>query len=574
MVCVDLEIELSQASDTLSIARARNRLVTHLYMIHRERDLYALNRVDANFPVWKLQDPYARTSMSVIFDTMDQAKAGIPNSVSATTRKTDKSESAIRMKNQLIGLVNHRHTDGQSTVRVRLVLGGEFPSDANSNIQVLWNEIVAFSDYYGRLPRVLNIQMDNTGKDNKNRHMFAFAGWLVARGVFEEVRLNSLHVSHTHEDVDRWFSRFSVALSTFHEKNIIQRTPRGVESIGDLLQCLRESVSPPPDVQVIEAVWDWITFLKPVSMATIEGTMSNRAFKFAQNASGEVTLAFRPWMVPPDSFLVTAAGDPFPWDGTLANIPYLGPLVIPGYDECREFNLKSCPRFPLNTSALRSSVEELVQGGHVSRDGATRFFKELDDIDARNEREIQTSSCSECAELRRKLHALVIHRSDKKASSDDTGTNLFTQKQSERKLLKEKLAEHCRAQFDHPCVSLRMPISAPRPLSERLQASETRTRNQEIEALTQTMNWVQSRKQSEHWATLLASDQKQLETLLSMLEERVEIVRRELDDVKSMPVFHPSVLLMHSCVSAAVSRWRHTHCTCRSIFTCTGILFV
>ncbi len=64
-----------------------------------------------------------------------------------------------------------------------------------------------------RKPDTLFEQLDNTAKDNKNRYVMAFCDWLVHQGVFKTVQVNFLPVGHTHEDIDRKFSRLSVALS-------------------------------------------------------------------------------------------------------------------------------------------------------------------------------------------------------------------------------------------------------------------------------------------------------------------------------------------------------------------------
>ena len=37
------------------------------------------------------------------------------------------------------------------------------------------------------------------GRDNKNKFLMAWAGWLVSRGVFDIMELQFLPVGHTHE---------------------------------------------------------------------------------------------------------------------------------------------------------------------------------------------------------------------------------------------------------------------------------------------------------------------------------------------------------------------------------------
>jgi len=50
--------------------------------------------------------------------------------------------------------------------------------------------------------------MDNTSKDNKNRHLLSFAGLLTHLKVFRRVFVNCLAVGHTHEVVSSNFIMF------------------------------------------------------------------------------------------------------------------------------------------------------------------------------------------------------------------------------------------------------------------------------------------------------------------------------------------------------------------------------
>jgi hypothetical protein len=54
--------------------------------------------------------------------------------------------------------------------------------------------------------------MDNYMKDNKNRYLLAFLSLLMAREIFERVRLGFLMVGHTHEDIDGCFGYLSKKL--------------------------------------------------------------------------------------------------------------------------------------------------------------------------------------------------------------------------------------------------------------------------------------------------------------------------------------------------------------------------
>ena len=62
------------------------------------------------------------------------------------------------------------------------------------------------------LSPVLNLQLDNVIRDNKNRFMFAFCLLLTYHGVFKEVYINFLIVGHTYDDVNTLFGRWSYKL--------------------------------------------------------------------------------------------------------------------------------------------------------------------------------------------------------------------------------------------------------------------------------------------------------------------------------------------------------------------------
>ena len=67
----------------------------------------------------------------------------------------------------------------------------------------------------GHLPEEFNIGADNTPKETKNQYTFWFLIWLLC--VLEDTPLKVitvmfLLVGHTHNKLDRMFSRISVAL--------------------------------------------------------------------------------------------------------------------------------------------------------------------------------------------------------------------------------------------------------------------------------------------------------------------------------------------------------------------------
>jgi len=57
------------------------------------------------------------------------------------------------------------------------------------------------------LPPILNVQMDNANRDNKNCYVFCFWSLLVANKIFQEVYVKFMIVGHTHDNIDALFRR-------------------------------------------------------------------------------------------------------------------------------------------------------------------------------------------------------------------------------------------------------------------------------------------------------------------------------------------------------------------------------
>jgi hypothetical protein len=62
------------------------------------------------------------------------------------------------------------------------------------------------------LPPILNVQMNNSVGNNKNRFVFCLWSLLVAKDIFREVYVNLMLVGHMHDDTDALFKRWSMLL--------------------------------------------------------------------------------------------------------------------------------------------------------------------------------------------------------------------------------------------------------------------------------------------------------------------------------------------------------------------------
>lgn len=89
------------------------------------------------------------------------------------------------------------------------------------------------------LPRKLQLQMDNTAKDNKNHYLLGFCAMLLNEGIFQEVEVYFLPVGHTHSEIDQTFSvigrclRKQGAYSIHHLMRLSSRAWGDHSSIGN-----------------------------------------------------------------------------------------------------------------------------------------------------------------------------------------------------------------------------------------------------------------------------------------------------------------------------------------------------
>jgi len=92
------------------------------------------------------------------------------------------------------------------------------------------------------LPSILNVQMNNATRDNKDRYVFCFWSLLVMNKIFREVYVNFMIVGYTHDNIDALFGRWSVV---FKKKNFptiptFMKSFMDVESIPTILHLIEE----------------------------------------------------------------------------------------------------------------------------------------------------------------------------------------------------------------------------------------------------------------------------------------------------------------------------------------------
>ena len=72
-------------------------------------------------------------------------------------------------------------------------------NDENLTITIIHHVI---NHWYGYIPRVLYLQLDNTSLENKNQVVFCYLNMLVELGIIQKVKVGFLLVGHTHDHID------------------------------------------------------------------------------------------------------------------------------------------------------------------------------------------------------------------------------------------------------------------------------------------------------------------------------------------------------------------------------------
>ncbi|XP_064397846.1 uncharacterized protein LOC135344551 [Halichondria panicea] len=204
---------------------------------------------------------------------MDQHKTNLPR-----LAKIPKSvQGLLPLRTHVTGVLVHTRAPHGKLAHVYIDML-QFPHDCNVTIHVLLKSLIALD----HLPPVLNIQLDNTAKENKNKFFLGFCALLVERKIFTKVRVNFLPVGHTHEDIDQLFSRISKQL-----------TLKGAESLPDLQKQITQSSTPTPTVEVLNTISDVRSWLEPC-IDGLNGHSLPHCFKFFLE-DGKAVMYFRHW---------------------------------------------------------------------------------------------------------------------------------------------------------------------------------------------------------------------------------------------------------------------------------------
>ncbi len=118
--------------------------------------------------------------ITIIIDGMDQHKTNLPR-LSTTPKSV---QGLLPLRTHLTGVLVHTNAPHGKLAYIFIDLL-QYPHDCNITIHVLLEVLTR----QNKLPPVLNIQLDNTSKENKNKYFLGFCALLVSKGIFRKVCL-------------------------------------------------------------------------------------------------------------------------------------------------------------------------------------------------------------------------------------------------------------------------------------------------------------------------------------------------------------------------------------------------
>jgi hypothetical protein len=170
--CVDWDIRIAkERGEKRDYYKKKKRC--HMERQENERRKYYKHR-------WKARSQPHRY-LSAIIDGMDQNKTDIMR----LKRETATSSGMPKLGVSVIGVLCHGHEPRATAYLVP----SEYPKDSSFTMQIVVNTILAVLDANGFLPPIFYLQLDNTGRENKNKTMIALMSLLVEAGIFDKVRL-------------------------------------------------------------------------------------------------------------------------------------------------------------------------------------------------------------------------------------------------------------------------------------------------------------------------------------------------------------------------------------------------
>jgi len=166
----------------------------HIQQVKEERYFYGMRIMEAR--------QYPEDLWSMVIDGSDASEWGIPH----PAVKTHESQKGKKPQCKIYGVIVHGH------FAACYVLNSHLPGGTNITVECLHRTFLHLRSQGKHFPRRLNIQLDNTSKDNKSRFVIAYLYMLFCFECFDEITVFFFEVGHTHCDADQLFSRSGIYL--------------------------------------------------------------------------------------------------------------------------------------------------------------------------------------------------------------------------------------------------------------------------------------------------------------------------------------------------------------------------
>lgn len=197
-MCTQLSDQYEKAKSHEGRAAIAKLKAQHDGQVERERKAYHDARLSAR------QDPTETTC--IIIDGMDQSKTSIPHFVVEDKDNANLAKLPVHFTGVLVHTAS---PEGKIPFIYHDIK--HIPHDSNLTIHCITETLNELKD---RLGKTLFLQMDNCGRENKNKYVLSYIALLVHLGIFKEALVHFLPVGHTHEDIDQMFSCVARQLRT------------------------------------------------------------------------------------------------------------------------------------------------------------------------------------------------------------------------------------------------------------------------------------------------------------------------------------------------------------------------
>ena len=184
----------------------------------------------------------------------------------------------------------------------------QFENGSNLIVTIIYKLIEDFLKDHKKLPRILHINTDNCGRENKNRFVFSFLAALVELRVFTEITMDFMLVGHTGNSVDQLFSCLA---KVFKESEM--------KSVDDLIDKIENSpIAPKPVCTNLFYIHAWKEFIEgKLSKTKLENHSFYHSFKISKEISNEKEKTlFRGKLYPQDAVFGPKEGIVLIQDGT------------------------------------------------------------------------------------------------------------------------------------------------------------------------------------------------------------------------------------------------------------------